>query len=80
MRITKTPTQMRREAEGAKQPRRPAPAAPVDPAKYPRLHSDGNSDDETCPEHGRRIAATREWLACTCPEPAEGSPPAASLS
>lgn len=55
MRMTKTPTQMRREAERAGQPRRRAPAGPVDPAKYPPLHSDGNRDDE--------IDATREWLA-----------------
>ena len=55
MRITKTPTQMRREAEGVKQPRRPASAAPADPSKYPQLRSDGNGDDE--------IDATREWLA-----------------
>ena len=55
MRITNTPTQMHREAEGVKPSRRRSPAGPVDPAKYPRLHSDGNRDDE--------IVATREWLA-----------------
>ena len=51
----KTPTQMRREAEHLQQPLRSAPAAPVDPAKYPRLRSDDGGEAEA--------NATREWLA-----------------
>ena len=68
----KTPTQMRREAERAAGVKPPAPLCPADPARRPRQASQAEED--------ATIEAAADWLAHTCPEPVEGSPPAASRS
>jgi hypothetical protein len=54
MRITKTPTQMRREAEQRGKPaKREIKPGPVDPAAYPPL----------APETPREVEATADWLS-----------------
>jgi hypothetical protein len=54
MRITKTPLQMRREAEQRSKPaKREIKPGPVDSAAYPQLAS----------ETPREVEATADWLA-----------------
>jgi hypothetical protein len=66
MRITKTPMQMRREAEQRGMPKS-RPLTPCDPSKRPLLGRHAEPDP----------AATAEWLAhivagrIPCPEPVE---------
>jgi hypothetical protein len=64
----KTPFQMRREAERRANPEPKAqPPGKIDPSQFPPLSADGDDAAE----------AANDWLAHTCPEPVEGSPPAA---